>query len=70
MTLFFLEDAEIEAVRWALANYLPELRYEAARFKRERDRHELALREEILTALLERLDAEHASQSEAAPTPV
>lgn len=69
MTLFFLEDAEIEAVRWALANYLPELRYEAARIKRERDRHELVEREQVLTSLLERLNAEHARQSETPLSP-
>lgn len=54
---FVLEGEEMDAVRWALENYLPELRYEAARIKLERDRQGLVVREEILTALLARLNA-------------
>ena len=46
---------EIEVLCWALDNYLPELRYEEARVKRERDRHELVVKEELLTALRVRL---------------
>jgi hypothetical protein len=57
VSLLFLEEEEIAAVRWALENYLPELRYEAARIKRERDRHELVVQEQILTALLARLSS-------------
>jgi hypothetical protein len=50
-----LAPEEIEALCWALDNYLPELRYEEARVKRERDRHEVVVKEEILTALRVRL---------------
>jgi hypothetical protein len=50
-----LNDEEVVAVRWALENYLPGLRFAEARIKRERDRHELVEREELLTALLARL---------------
>lgn len=54
MTLI-LDDAEVCALRQALESYLPELRYELARVKLERDRHELVQREERLTDLLQRL---------------
>lgn len=53
-----LSDAEAEALRWALENYLPRLRYEEARVKQERYRHPVVEKEELLTALLERLEAE------------
>jgi hypothetical protein len=45
---------ELRALRWALDNYLPQLRYDEARIKR--DRHDLVVIEETLTALRERLD--------------
>jgi hypothetical protein len=50
-----LSEAEVRALCWALDNYLPGLRYEEARVKLERDRHEVVAREELLTALRERL---------------
>ena len=61
-----LSRAEIEALCWALDNYLPELRYDEARVKRERDRHEVVVREELLTALRTRL-ALHLTRAEATP---
>jgi hypothetical protein len=51
-----LSATELHALRWALDNYLPELRFAEARVKRERDRHEVVVIEETLTALRERLD--------------
>jgi hypothetical protein len=50
-----LSREEMEALCWALDNYLPALRYGEARIKRERDRHDVVTREELLTALRERL---------------
>jgi hypothetical protein len=46
---------ELRALCWALDNYLPELRFEEARVKHERYRHDLVVLEETLTALRERL---------------
>jgi hypothetical protein len=46
---------EARALATALDAYLPELRFEAARIKRQRDREELVLRERILTDLRKRL---------------
>jgi hypothetical protein len=53
---FMLSDQEAVAVRWALENYLPGLRFTEARIERERDRHELVQLEERLSALLARLE--------------
>jgi hypothetical protein len=50
-----LSEPEAHVLRWALEQYLPELGYEVARIKLERDRHELVLKEEILSTLLTRL---------------
>ena len=50
-----LSDDELRALCWALDNYLPELRYDEARVKLKRDRHEVVAIEETLTALRERL---------------
>ncbi len=50
-----LTETEAGVLAWALENYLPELRYELARIKLERDRHELVRKEEMLSALLTRL---------------
>jgi hypothetical protein len=55
-----LSDEEVEALRWALDNYLPQLRYESARVKLPRERHGLVAVEEALTRLRDRLDAEAA----------
>lgn len=63
-----LSREEIEALCWALDNYLPQLRYEEARVKRERDRHEIVVREELLTALRGRL-GQHLADVPDAPTP-
>jgi hypothetical protein len=50
-----LDDIETRVLQWALQKYLPELRYEAARIKLPRDRHDLVLKEQVLSILLERL---------------
>lgn len=50
-----LSEQEAVAIVEALDGYLPELRYELARVKLERDRHELVQREEVLTELRRRL---------------
>lgn len=52
-----LNEHEEQALRRALENYLPELRYELARVKRERDRHELVELEATLESLRRRLAA-------------
>jgi hypothetical protein len=49
-----LTETELRALCWALDNYLPELRYEEVRVKRDRGRHDLVAREELLSALRER----------------
>jgi hypothetical protein len=51
-----LTDKEAAALRQALDAYLPELRYELARIKRERIRHDLVEQEQILSGLRQRLD--------------
>jgi hypothetical protein len=51
-----LSDDELRALRWALDNYLPTLRYDEARIKVVHDRHDLVVLEETLTALREKLD--------------
>jgi hypothetical protein len=48
-------DEELRVLCWALDNYLPGLRYDEARVKRERDRHEVVARETLLSSLRERL---------------
>jgi hypothetical protein len=50
-----VEDDEAQALREALDNYLPGLRYELARVKVERDRHPMVMLEEKLTALRKKL---------------
>jgi hypothetical protein len=57
-----LNDAECDVLCWVLNKYLPELRYEAARIKLPRDRHDLVANEVRLTMLLERLSERPASQ--------
>jgi hypothetical protein len=66
---FVLSDAEREALLWALDNYLPELRYEAARVKVERYRHDIVVKEEILSALHERLARQAGRQPGASGVP-
>lgn len=62
MTLL-LTDREERALRRALDTYLPELRYDLARVKLMRDRHELVVLDEVLSDLRERL-GEEAPQDE------
>jgi hypothetical protein len=50
-----LSSDELKALCWALDNYLPQLRYDEARVKLARNRHDLVVVEETLTALRERL---------------
>jgi hypothetical protein len=59
-----LTDIEARALRRALENYLPELRYELARVKLESTRHDLVELERLLTDIEERLGSESVS-----PTP-
>lgn len=54
---FPIDAREAEALLQALDNYLPELEYELARVKLERDRHELVRRDQLLRELRARLDA-------------
>ncbi len=61
-----LDDRETQAVRKELDKYLPELQYELARIKLERDRHELVALEETLSMLRQRLDG---LATESAPPP-
>jgi hypothetical protein len=49
-----LSDEELRTLCWALDNYLPGLRYDEVRVKLERDRHEVVVRETILSALRDR----------------
>jgi hypothetical protein len=51
-----LNAREAEALRRALDDYLPELEYELARMKRERERHELVQHDELLRTLRNRID--------------
>jgi hypothetical protein len=62
---FVLSDIEANAVHRALQAYLPELRYEAARMKRQGDRLELIELEEILTQLSLRLEGEPVGETAA-----
>lgn len=55
MTSVTLSEPEIQALRQALDNYLPELARDLSRIDRERDRHELAQVERVLTELRRRL---------------
>jgi hypothetical protein len=55
---FQLNDDEVRALRWALDNYLPELRYDEARVKLMRDRHDVVVIEETLSRLRERLPSD------------
>lgn len=50
-----LSDEEVRLLRRALDNYLPELDYEVARIKLERERHEILGFDEALHALRDRL---------------
>jgi hypothetical protein len=52
---YTLEDEELKTVRDALDNYLPELRYELARVKLQRERHPLVEFEAKLSAIRKRL---------------
>lgn len=54
---FTIDTREAEALLQALDSYLPELEYELARVKLERDRHELVVRDQLLRDLRARLDA-------------
>lgn len=60
-----LSDTEVDVLLWALDQYLPQLRYDAARVKVERYRHEVVLREEVLTTLRDRLALSAAVRAEA-----
>ena len=63
-----LDQEEAGLIRWMLEKYLPEMRYELARVKLERHRHELAEKERLLTGLLPRLaEAEHRGETAVAP---
>lgn len=64
MTLL-LSDREERALRRALDAYLPDLRYEAARVKLMRDRHELVVLDEVLSNLRERLGEEEREEEPA-----
>jgi hypothetical protein len=55
MVTLELSDEEVQALREALDNYLPELRYELARVKLERTRHPFVTLEEALSRLRKRL---------------
>lgn len=54
---FPIDVREAEALLQALDSYLPELEYELARVKLERDRHELVVRDQLLRTIRSRLDA-------------
>lgn len=54
---FPMDVSEAQALLQALDSYLPELEYELARVKLERDRHELVQRDQLLRDLRARLDA-------------
>lgn len=62
-----LSPAELRALRIALDNYLPELRYELARARIEPDRRELAELEAIMEVLRRKLVDPPASQPFAGP---
>jgi hypothetical protein len=71
--MFELTDAEALAVTQALDAWLPELRYDLARIKRERDRRELVALEDTLSRLRSRLreppTGEEQEAVEALPAP-
>jgi hypothetical protein len=50
-----LTDGEAHAVKQAIDNYLPELEYELARIKLERDRRGLVALDEMLRQIRNRL---------------
>jgi hypothetical protein len=50
-----MTETELRALCWALDSYLPGLRFDEARVKLERNRHELVAREEALSVLRDRL---------------
>lgn len=50
-----INEREAQALLSALENYLPELEHGLSRVKLERDRHDLAQRDDILRALQNRL---------------
>jgi hypothetical protein len=54
-TAICLTDEEAAALRLALDSVLPAMRFDAARIKLPRDRHEVVHMEETLTALRRRL---------------
>jgi hypothetical protein len=64
-----LSQREMQSLWWALTQYLPELRFEAARVKQVRHRHELVVNDEVLSALCERLEKalRSTATTEAAP---
>jgi hypothetical protein len=66
---FLLSDPEAAAVRRALDAYLPELRYETARIRRMRERHDLVHLDEILTSLSARLARAAEADAAAATLP-
>ncbi|MCO5168288.1 MAG: hypothetical protein M9894_18260 [Planctomycetes bacterium] len=51
-----LDPREVGALLDALDSYLPELEYELARVKLERDRHEMVERDELLRGIRARLE--------------
>jgi hypothetical protein len=65
MSQVVLEEKEIRALCWALHNYLPLLRYDEARVKLSRNRHEVVVQEEILSNLEARLERMLAGGSDA-----
>lgn len=58
-----LSAEEVRALAIALDNYLPELSYETARVKLERDRHDLVELERVLVSLRARIAAASAETS-------
>ena len=50
-----LDQEEVRALVRALDGYLPELEYDLARVKHERDRHELVALDRVLLSLRNRL---------------
>ena len=60
--MIVLSDTEMAALKEALDNYLPELNYELARVKLERDRHHLVELERSLRVFRNRLADEAAGR--------
>jgi|SRR3954462_11999617 hypothetical protein len=58
---------ELRALCWALDNYLPGLRYDEARVKLGRDRHEVVARETLLSTLRLRFGEALASEEDTRP---